>query len=505
MKIFRNFRILAAEATPFLAVALLTVGVITPYRPAVAATARAQTIRSKQSASQVSSSLLPQQDPIFAPQISANGRFVAYTSTRSDLVSGDTNGASDVFVFDRSTGTTRRVSVSSTGAQGNGDSLLPSISADGRYVVFDSRATNFVSGVTKPSNMSVYRHDLSTNTTILVSTRPDGSPVSSSPGATTSASGQALSDDGNVVVWVTTDALVSPGATQGSLPPSVYVTNIAAHSTKLLSGGVGGAIADAGAFNPAISADGSTVVFESAATNLVAGDTNGVSDVFAVASLGGQVRRVSVGAGGQANGASSRPSISADGRVIAFESEASNLTSNDHNGKVDVFVSNTATGNVTAASVTGSGQTGSGGGSDQAHVSHDGTVVAFVSSATNLAGNDANGAPDVYFRELDAGTTRRASMASADVGANAQSGAPSLNANGTLILFMSDASNLTGAVANQAQIYLFDATSQMGAVPVGPRPMESATGQQNGALSPQGPAGTAQPAGPVKANPKFTG
>ena len=205
------------------------------------------------------------------PWISANGQFVTFSSAASNLVPGDTNSTWDIFVRDLAAGTTERVSVSSAGVQGNGGSLDPSsISADGRFVAFESYATNFAPG------------DDNFNTDIFVRDRMTGE---------------------------TTRASVSSS----------------------------GAGANNGSFSVSISADGRHVAFSSFATNLVANDTNFKQDLFVRARLPGTTPRESVStAGVQADDASDVPSISATGRVVAFASSATNLIIGDANGAWDV-------------------------------------------------------------------------------------------------------------------------------------------------------------------------
>src|SRR6266446_1314542 len=210
--------------------------------------------------------------------LSADGRFVAFDSAATDLVAGDTNGVSDVFVHDRQTGATERVSVASGGAQGNASSGLigfafpPALSADGRFVAFVSYATNLVPGDTNGAT-DVFVHDRQTGMTERVSVASDGTQANNA---------------------------------------SSY---------------------------PALSADGRFVAFQSDATNLVAGDTNGATDVFVHDRQTGTTERVSVASGGtQGNGFSAGPALSADGRFVAFHDTATNLVAGDTNGASDVFV-----------------------------------------------------------------------------------------------------------------------------------------------------------------------
>src|SRR5439155_1754636 len=208
----------------------------------------------------------------FPPALSADGRFVAFVSFATNLVAGDTNGATDVFVHDRQTGTTERVSVASDGTQGNAASAGAALSADGRFVAFHSYATNLVAGDTNGAT-DVFVHDRQTGTTERVS--------------------------------------VSSGGTEGN--------------------GFSAA--------PALSADGRFVAFHNTATNLVAGDTNGKTDVFVHDRQTGTTERTSVASDAtQGNGPSAGAALSADVGLVAFHGTATNLVAGDANGAYDVFV-----------------------------------------------------------------------------------------------------------------------------------------------------------------------
>ena len=264
--------------------------------------------------------------------ISANGRYVAFTSWASNIVAGDTNicllinnpgQCPDVFVHDRETGETTRVSVASGGAQANDASFLSQISADGRYVVFESRASTLVTDDTNDA-MDIFVHDRETGETIRVS-------VAS-----------------------------------------------------------GGAQANQWSWLSSISADGRLIAFASHAENLVNGDTNGNEDIFIHDRKTGETTRVSVASDGtQGNSVSSSPSISSDGRYVAFESLASNLIAGDTNGDYDVFVHDRETGETTRVSVASDGTQGNSVSSSPS-ISSDGRYVAFTSWASNLIAGDTN-------------------------------------------------------------------------------------------------------------------
>ena len=266
-----------------------------------------------------------------SPSITGDGRFVAFESTASNLVPGDTNASTDVFVRDVRTGTTSRVSVDSGGGEADGDSFFPSISGNGRVVAFSSVASNLVPG------------------------------------------------DSNTL-------------------PDVFVHDARTRSTTLVSVDLAGGPANGPSNSPSISGNGRFVAFSSAASNLVPGDSNGLLDVFLHDVKTGSTTRVSVAsAGGQGNGIGGAPSISANGRFVAFWSVASSLVPDDTNASADVFVHDGKTGTTTRVSVDSSGVQAFGGGVDPS-ISGNGRSVAFVSGATTLVSGDTNGALDVFLR-----------------------------------------------------------------------------------------------------------
>ncbi|MGH8879055.1 MAG: hypothetical protein ACRD0P_17230, partial [Stackebrandtia sp.] len=209
------------------------------------------------------------------PAISAGGRYVAFTTASANLVPGDTNGEDDVFVRDRRTGATTRVSVASDGSQGNDRSGFPgpALSADGRYVAFDSYANNLVPSDTN-GTLDVFMHDRQTRATSRVSVASDGSQASSFSG------GPAVSADGRYVAFISLSENLVSGDTNGTT--DVFVHDRRTGATSRVSVTSQGSQVNNGsnAFELAISADGRFVAFTSLASRLVPGDTNGTLDVF---------------------------------------------------------------------------------------------------------------------------------------------------------------------------------------------------------------------------------
>ncbi|GIU84057.1 MAG: hypothetical protein KatS3mg008_0832 [Acidimicrobiales bacterium] len=376
-----------------------------------------------------------------APSISADGRFVAFESSASDLVPGDTNGAADVFVRDLVAGVTRLVSVNFvTGDSGNNASRAPSISADGRFVAFESSASDLVPGDTNGA-ADVFVRDLVAGVTRLVSvnfvTGDSGNNASRAP---------SISADGRFVAFESSASDLVPGDTNGVR--DVFVRDLTSHVTRLASKDAGGGASDGESRHAHISADGRFVAFTSWASDLVSGDSNGVSDVFVHDLLSGVTRLASVdAAGGPTDGGSLTPFLSADGRFLVFESWASDLASGDADGIRDVFVRDLVSGVTRLVSVDGTG-----GPADAASyrpsVSADGRFVAFFSYASDLVSGDTNGAYDAFVRDLVSRVTRLVSVDQFGDPANGSTYWSSISADGRFVAFYSNASDLIAGDTN---------------------------------------------------------
>jgi Tol biopolymer transport system component len=317
-----------------------------------------------------------------SPVLSGDGGVVAFDSFATNLVSGG-NGVSDVFVYDRGSRRTSRVSVNSAGAPGNGDSFSPSISADGRFVAFASEATGLVAGDHNRAG-DVFVHDRRTGRTRLVSAASDG----------TAGNGES--------------------------------------------------------YSPSISADGRFVAFASEATNLVRGDTNGAVDIFVHDGETGRTTRVSVASDGrQVNGDVSSPSISGDGRYVAFSTTAANVAGFDDNGASDVFVHDRQTGRTVLASAGRDGHP-SDRGSFAPSASADGRGVAFVTDGA-LVPDDTNHTEDIFVFDLPTGGLRRVSVGGDGVEGNRPSTGPSISGDAGTVAFESLATNLVAADSNAAE------------------------------------------------------
>lgn len=356
----------------------------------------------------VDSAGLAADNPFSGPSaIDADGSVVAFAATAANLVAGDTNGVSDVFVRNRATGLTTRVSVSSDGTQGNAPSAEnfvggnltpePAVSADGNVVVFHSAASNLVAGDTN-GLVDVFAHDLTTGETTRVDVATGGGQTAVNnpigfPGEGASVE-PAVSADGNTIVFRSTaDNLVPADINRGEdIFAHDRTTGATTRVSPALSNAGAGFFAGS-ARSPQISADGSTVVFSS---NL---------DVVAVALATGDLSRVSTNSAGTGggNGGSFFPAVSADGRYVSFISIATDLVTGDTNGNRDVFVRDRAIGTTTRVNVSSTGTQANGDSFNPTAISADGRLVAFTSQASTLVAGRTG--QNVYTHDLLSGET----------------------------------------------------------------------------------------------------
>jgi Tol biopolymer transport system component len=378
--------------------------------------------------------------------ISGDGRFIAFESSASNLVTGDTNVVPDIFVRDRQDGITLRVSVASNGAQANSHSYDPSISADGRFIAFGSVASNLVTGDTN-GVPDIFVRDRQDGITTRVSVASNGAQ------ANIDSYNPSISADGRYIAFQSGASNLVTGDTNEA--DDVFVHDRQTGQTRRVSVASNGTQANGSSGVPSISADGNYVAFWSDATNLVSGDTNYAWRVFVHNRQTGQTMRVSVASNGtQANGSSVYPSISADGRYVAFESDASNLVPSDTNGKYDIFVRDRQVGQTTRISVASDGAQANDS-STSASISADGRYVAFWSGASNLVPGDTNGTYDIFVHDRQMGQTTRISVAADGTQADNFSVVPTISADGRYVAFLSSASNLVpGDTNGQRDIFV---------------------------------------------------
>ena len=366
------------------------------------------------------------------PAITPGGRFVVFASFASNLVGGDTNDASDIFLRDRRAGTTQRVSLGDGGVQAEGNSFGPSISADGRFVAFQSFAPNLAAGDNN-LQFDVFVRDRRTGTTRCVSVTAAGLPAGDRSRA------PVISANGRFVAFFSLASDLVPGSVTGL--ENIFVRDLRTGMTELVNVNSAEVPADRGSdsLGVAISADGRFVAFASNATNLAPG-FGGFPDVYVRDRQAGTTERIGVDpTGGQGDSASFEPAISADGRYVAFRSFASDLVPGDTNGQVDIFVRDRGTATTRLASI---GTAPADGDSEEPSISPNGRFVAFTSGAGNLVPGDSNGLRDVFLRDLAAGRITRVSLGNAGTQGNGDSFGPAVSATGRFVAFATAAGNL---------------------------------------------------------------
>ena len=387
------------------------------------------------------------------PSISADGRFVAFSSFATNIDPAATNNRSDIFVRDTTTGVTVLASREdgAVGAEGDENSSQPAISADGRYVAFETDTA--FAGIDGDTESDIYVRDLIAHTTTLVSVNDGDSNVAAF------AEEPSISGDGMRIAFET-DGIYHPDDGNGF--DDVYVRDLAAGETLLVSrpdGSTGDA--DEGSHLADISADGSTVAFDSRADHLTADPAPAAQQVF--------VRRIDAdqtilasradGAGGAIADADARePTISGDGSRVAFSSDSTNLDPDKTSTTTQIFIRDLDALATDVASRADDGSVANQA-STSPDLSHDGTYIAFQSSGTNLAPGAANARPDVFHRDLVNGDTVLATRADGGTGAegNETSGDPAISEHGRLVAFGSAASNLDPADTDPTgDVYLRD-------------------------------------------------
>jgi Tol biopolymer transport system component len=403
------------------------------------------------------------------PSVSGDGRLVVFESDADNLVPGDTNGVSDIFVYDRHTSATERVSVRTGGIEANFGSYAPVISADGRYVAFHSSATNLVDGDT--NNVSdVFLHDRHTGETGRVSFGALGQPTDGSYHPSISADGRY------VVFWSDAPNLVVNDTNSRA---DVFVWDRIDSSVVRASVSSGGVQGNGHSRHPSISADGHAIAFESDAANLVANDSNDLKDIFVRDRNLNQTTRVSVRSDGQqSNGDSFEAAISGNGHWIVFTSLASNLVPHNTNPYPDVYI-HFRNGPLTEVASLGAAAAPANHHSNQPFIGWDGRYVSFTSTATNLVDGDNNGVADIFVRDRQTGITERVSVSSAGVQADNRSAMPAITADGRFVVFQTLAGNLAPNDTNHIpDIYLRDR-----AAPPPPTPTHTPTPTPRAELS----------------------
>ncbi|MBL8765252.1 MAG: PD40 domain-containing protein [Phycisphaerae bacterium] len=345
-------------------------------------------------------SLTPGGDPGDGPSrlgrhaLSDDGTVVVFESDATDLVPDDTNGVTDVFIRDLTTGRTRRLSVSSDGAQADAPCTHPTISGDGRFVAFDSTAT-VLSGARRPGLSAVFIHDRALGLTTRIDPPTRGN---MSPKIRLGASRPALSRDGRFVAYETDENDLVPDDANGATDVVVYDRLL--DRAFLASATADGAPGNKDSGHAALSHDGRFVAFASDAYNLVPSDLGFCRDVFRKDLHSGRIVRASrPESDEEANGDSDWPDLAQDGRLVAFVSRASNLVPADSNACDDVFVRDPEGGRTVRLSQPAPVAAAPGWSGSPA-LAPAAPCAAFVSAFPTLAPRDTNNAADVFVREL---------------------------------------------------------------------------------------------------------
>ena len=388
--------------------------------------------------------------------IDAQGRRVAFDSEASNLVVSDSNGIRDVFVRDLQSGTTEIVSGRLPGPRANGASTKPCIAHEGRFVAFQSKASNLVPNDSNGLE-DIFVYDLQDQRTERIPPR----------GGQTQAAGNSRSASitpaGRYVVFTSEAPNLVVGDTNGVADVFRYDRA----TEELIRVSIAGQTLQANAISEnssrAVSANGKLIAFASRATNLVSKDTNARRDIFVRDIANRITTRVSISSGGgQGNGDSGAASISADGRYVVFDSAADNLVPNDSNDHRDIFVHDRQAKTTRRVSLAASGAEANGP-SFGGMISPDGAFVVFYSAATNLVGGDTNNRIDVFIRDLASSTTKRVSINAAGFQANGSSALPDVASLAANIAFQSIASNLVPNDLNGAED-VFTTTARPGLV-----------------------------------------
>jgi len=379
--------------------------------------------------------------------ISGDGLFVAFDSVATNL-GADSNAQLDVFVRDIAAGTTELVSTSTSGALGNDYSYLCDLSDTGRYVLFGSLASNFVTGDTNNS-FDLFVRDRQTSTTTRVSVSTAGVEGNGDTGC------GSISADGRYVAFHSGASNLDTDG-NGSVN-DVFVRDRTNSTTTLVSKSTGGTQGNASSGFPDISADGSTVAYESVATNLVTGDTNSAQDIFAYVVATGTTTRVSVqGNGSQAAGVSEIARVNGDGTMISFVSYATDIVPGKTGALGDIIVRDTFAGTTVRVSVSSSGAQANNA-SFFHDITSDGNTVVFESYATNLTAPGTGGNSDVFVHDVDSGETTQVNVATNGTPSGAFSARARVSDDGLRIVYLSDDSHLVNSDTNAARdVFLYD-------------------------------------------------
>lgn len=401
---------------------------------------------------------------------SANGRFIAFHSAANNLIPGDTNNTQDIFVFDRDTKNMQRVSVSSDGEQANDYSLRPSISGDGRYVAFMSYAKNLVDNDDN-HQLDIYVHDRQEKTTNLVSVSTAGN------AGNTKSLNPVISSDGRFVAFESFSNNLIEEDLNGN--PDIFVRDLTEGKTEVISLSSRGQQANHGSSNPTISADGRYVLFQSPARNLVPIDNKrsdenewNFSDVFLRDRELEKTELISVNLKGKpGNHPSGSPSVSQDGRHIAFTSMATDLVENYPAGplelsgkgftarRIDIYTRDRETNITKLVSAALNGEPGNHQ-SQAPKISANGQFIIFQSAASNLTKNRMPGTTiNIYQRDIAKDETTLVTQFQGPQETNVMSAHSAVTQDGNFVVFDTNYGHQGAELATNSDVYIWNSTT----------------------------------------------
>jgi len=399
----------------------------------------------------------------YQASISDDGRYIAFRSNATNLVAGDANELSDVFVYDTQTGTIERVSVETGGGQFNGSSFAPSISNGGRYVAMQSyhSYTGSAYGGYGYAKIIVYDRHTDTSTHILPLYGSDPTDREARQEPAISGNGQFVAFHSYVNMHSALPESARPVQDDNNRANDIYVYDLINQTTDRVSRDSNGVEGNGDSFSAALSDNGRFVTFYSYASNLVVNDTNDAEDIFVKDRMTGRTTRASVaGDGTEGNDDSYNPTISGDGRYVTFRSLASNLVDGDTNGVWDIFVHDRDADQDGIFDEPGAAETirvsvaddrtQANGPSYSPSISDDGRYLVFRSDAANLVNNDTNKRWDIFLHDRNLGTTKRINLPTIGE-ANIHSYSPVISGDGKFVAFESDATNLTAKDTNASK------------------------------------------------------
>lgn len=455
--------------------------------------------------------------------ISEDGTQVLFGTFSNNYVLNDTNDSTDLFVYNTQSGIIERVSVDSMGNEANGASQTAQMDASGRYITFESKATNLdpndstslkdvflhdrQTGVTQlvnytrlnnhqdslisavspciaaQSNMikigfrsahpmdfdediyglyDIFARNMNNNTTTRITNADLGGPypvhagVKSSLDPSSSNTGRYIAFSTNAQNLGFDPSLLEPDKNLDLIQSQIIRLDQQTGLVTPISLNISGKYSNSSSDEPSINSSGTLIGYSSYATDLVADDTNNLKDIF-VSEVSGQTYRVNVASdGSESNGLSIHPAIASQSRIIAFESSATNLVTNDNNNRSDIFIHELDSAVTERVSISTLGVE-----SDQHSrspaISQDGRYVVFENSSDVLVTGDTNNSQDIFMRDRQTNETVLVSLDDAGIQANGGSSHPDISANGRYVVFQTSANNLVQDDTNaQQDIYRKD-------------------------------------------------